>query len=275
MKGDENVFHCFHCHRAGIKSDKDMWSRRTREMLDAKHPASVNVHKLRCLECTAQDHSQDTHAMQRLCPGPKPYDKCSLCDVVLVHTKGPDCNVSKAQWTSKRHGDRLCFDCVANKRARCCPSKAEADAGGKGQEAVVGAVKVAGGVVAGGMLVQATQSTGACTWSPQTGMSTTGKRRAVESKFEDLPNCTWEEYCSRHGIQSALKAKTLLLKLAGKLRKSGVEEVPPIFDATGRQNGKEPLICWLWALEADFFLKMMNICSVLCMSVVGIHMTKT
>ena len=89
--------------------------------------------------------------MQRLCPGPKPYDKCSLCDVVLVHTKGPDCNVSKAQWTSKRHGDRLCFDCVANKRARCCPSKAEADGGGKGQEAVVGAGKVAGGVVAGGI----------------------------------------------------------------------------------------------------------------------------
>ena len=83
----------------------------------------------------------------------------------------------------------------------------------------------------------------------------TGKTQAVESEFEDLPNCTWEEHCSRHGIQSALKAKTLLLKLAGKLRKSGVEEVPPIFDATGRQNGKEPLICWLWALEADFFLE--------------------
>ena len=94
-------------------------------MLDAKDPASVNVHKLRCLECTAQDHSQDTHAMQRLCPGPKPYDKCSLCDVVLVHTKGPGCNMSKAQWTSKRHGDRLCLDCAANKRARCCRSKAD------------------------------------------------------------------------------------------------------------------------------------------------------
>ena len=102
------------------------------------------------------------------------------------------------------------------------------------------------------MLVQATQSTGACTWSPQTGMSTTGKRRAVESEFGDLPNCTWEEYCSRHGIQCALKAKTLLLKLAGKLRTSGVEEVPPMYDAMGRQNGKEPLICWLWGLEADF-----------------------
>ena len=103
-----------------------------------------------------------------------------------------------------------------------------------------------------GMLVQATQSTGACTWSPQTGMSTTGKRRAVESEFGDLPNCTWEDYCSRHGIQCALKAKTLLLKLAGKLRTSGVEEVPPMYDAMGRQNGKEPLICWLWGLEADF-----------------------
>ena len=103
-----------------------------------------------------------------------------------------------------------------------------------------------------GTLVQANQSTGACTWSPQTGMSTTGKRRAVESEFEDLPNCTWEEYCSRHGIQCALKAKTLLLKLAGKLRASGVEEVPPMYDALGRQNGKEPLICWLWGLEADF-----------------------
>ena len=105
-----------------------------------------------------------------------------------------------------------------------------------------------------GMLVQATQSTGACTWSPQTGMSTTGKRRAVESEFGDLPNCTWEEYCSRHGIQCALKAKTLLLKLAGKLRTSGVEEVPPMYDALGRQNGKEPLICWLWGLEADFIV---------------------
>ena len=103
-----------------------------------------------------------------------------------------------------------------------------------------------------GMLVQATQSTGACTWSPQTGMSTTGKRRAVESEFEDLPNCTWEEYCSRHGIQCALKAKTLLLKLAGRLRKSSVEEVPPMYNAMGRQSGKEPLICWLWGLEADF-----------------------
>ena len=103
-----------------------------------------------------------------------------------------------------------------------------------------------------GMLVQATQSTGACTWSPQTGMSTTGKRRAVESEFGDVPNCTWEEYCSRHGIQCALKAKTLLLKLAGKLRTSGVEEVPPMYDAMGRQSGKEPLICWLWGLEADF-----------------------
>ena len=86
-------------------------------MLDAKHPASVNVRKLRCLECTAQDHSQDTHAMQRLCPGTKEYGKCSLCDVVLSHTKGTGCNVSKAQWTSKRHGDRLCLDCAANKRA--------------------------------------------------------------------------------------------------------------------------------------------------------------
>ena len=104
-----------------------------------------------------------------------------------------------------------------------------------------------------GTLVQATQSTGACTWSPQTGMSTTGKRRAIESEFGDLPNCTWEEYCSRHGIQCALKAKTLLLKLAGKLRTSGVEEVPPMYDAMGRQNGKEPLICWLRGLEADLF----------------------
>ena len=103
-----------------------------------------------------------------------------------------------------------------------------------------------------GTLVQANQSTGACTWSPQTGMSTTGKRRAVEAEFEDLPNCTWEEYCSRHGIQCALKAKTLLLKLAGRLRKSSVEEVPPMYNAMGRQSGKEPLICWLWGLEADF-----------------------
>ena len=104
-----------------------------------------------------------------------------------------------------------------------------------------------------GMLVQATQSAGASTWSPQTGMSTTGKRRAVESEFGDLPNCTWEEYCSHHGIQSASKAKTLLLKLAGKLRTSGVEEVPPMYDAMGRKNGKEPLICWLWGLEGDFY----------------------
>ena len=120
---EENVFHCSRCHRAGIKSDKKMWSRRTRDMLDAKHPASVNVHKLRCLECTAQDHSQDTHAMQCLCPGPKPYDTCSECDVVLVHTKGPGCNVSKAQWTSKRHGDRLCLACTPKKRARGCRSQ--------------------------------------------------------------------------------------------------------------------------------------------------------
>ena len=80
----------------------------------------------------------------------------------------------------------------------------------------------------------------------------TGKRRAVESEFGDLPNCTWEEYCSRHGIQCALKAKTLLLKLAGRLRTSSVEEVPPMYNAMGRQSGKEPLICWLWGLEADF-----------------------
>ena len=80
----------------------------------------------------------------------------------------------------------------------------------------------------------------------------TGKTQAVESEFEDLPNCTWEEHCSRHGIQSALKAKTLLLKLAGRLRKSSVEEVPPMYNAMGRQSGKEPLICWLWGLEADF-----------------------
>ena len=103
-----------------------------------------------------------------------------------------------------------------------------------------------------GTLVQANQSTGACTWSPQTGMSTTGKRQAVESEFEDLPNCTWEEYCSRHGIQCALKAKTLLLKLAGRLRKSSVEEVPPMYNAMGRQSGKDPLICWLWWLEEGF-----------------------
>ena len=25
-----------------------------------------------------------------------------------------------------------------------------------------------------------------------------------------------------------------------------------MYDAMGRQNGKEPLICWLWGLEADF-----------------------
>ena len=31
-----------------------------------------------------------------------------------------------------------------------------------------------------------------------------------------------------------------------------MEEVPPMYDAMGRQNGKEPLICWLWGLEADF-----------------------
>ena len=103
----------------------------------------------------------------------------------------------------------------------------------------------------------------------------TGKTQAVESEFEDLPNCTWEEYCSRHGIQCALKAKTLLLKLAGRLRKSGVEEVPPMYDAMGRQNGKEPLICWLWGLEADFLITMMNICSVSCVSSVEIQMTKT
>ena len=119
------IFHCSRCYRGGSKSNKQMWSRRTRDMLDAKHPASVNVHKLRCLECTAHDHNQDTHAMQCLRPGPKQYDKCSLCDVVLSHTKGTGCNVSKAQWTSKRHGDRLCLDCAANKRARCCRSKAD------------------------------------------------------------------------------------------------------------------------------------------------------
>ena len=166
-------------------------------MLHAKHPTSVNEHKLRCKECTAQDHSQDTLAMKRLCPGPKPYDICSECEVVLVHPKEePGCNVSKAQWNGKRHGDCLCLGCASKKRARCClrpgprpydtrrgyaspwstmgvhpcqasayhpefnpwgttvflecathcASKAEADAGGKGQEAVVGAGKVAGGV---------------------------------------------------------------------------------------------------------------------------------
>ena len=31
-----------------------------------------------------------------------------------------------------------------------------------------------------------------------------------------------------------------------------MEEVPPIYEALGRQDGKEPLICWLWGLEADF-----------------------
>ena len=25
-----------------------------------------------------------------------------------------------------------------------------------------------------------------------------------------------------------------------------------MYDAMGRQSGKEPLICWLWGLEADF-----------------------
>ena len=25
-----------------------------------------------------------------------------------------------------------------------------------------------------------------------------------------------------------------------------------MYDAMGRQNGKEPLICWLWGLEGDF-----------------------
>ena len=25
-----------------------------------------------------------------------------------------------------------------------------------------------------------------------------------------------------------------------------------MYDAMGRKNGKEPLICWLWGLEADF-----------------------
>ena len=80
------------------------------------------------------------------------------------------------------------------------------------------------------ILVQATQSTKVCTWSSQAGMATAGGRRAVESELEDLPNCTWEEYCSRHEIQSPLKAKTLLLKLAGKLNKSCVEEVPWMCD---------------------------------------------
>ena len=116
MSEEENVFHCSQCHRAGIKSDKEMWSRRTRDMLHAKHSTSVNRHKLRCLECTAQDHSQDTRAMQRLCPGPKEYDTCNGCPKVLVHTEGPGCNVSKAQW-KKRYGDRLCLACAPKKRA--------------------------------------------------------------------------------------------------------------------------------------------------------------
>ena len=117
MNEDENVFHCSRCYKAGSKSNKEMWSRRTREMLHAKHPASVNEHKLRCLECTAQDHSQDTRAMQRLCPGPKEYDTCNGCPKVLVHTEGPGCNVSKAQW-KKRYGDRFCLACAPKKRAR-------------------------------------------------------------------------------------------------------------------------------------------------------------
>ena len=117
MNEDENVFHCSRCYKAGSKSNKEMWSRRTREMLHAKHPKSVNEHKLRCKECTAQDHIQDTRAMQRLCPGPKEYDICSLREVVVLsHTKGTGCNVSKAQW-KKRHGDRLCLECAAKKRA--------------------------------------------------------------------------------------------------------------------------------------------------------------
>ena len=144
MKGDGNVFHCSHCHTAGSKNDKDLWSRRTRDMLNAKHPEEVNVYKLRCLGCTAQDHSQDTCAMQCLRPGPKPYDTCNGCSKVLVHTEGPGCNVSKAQW-KKRHGDRFCLVCAPKKRARCYRSKAEADAGGKGQEAVVGAGKADAG----------------------------------------------------------------------------------------------------------------------------------
>ena len=118
MNEDENVFHCSRCYKAGSKSNKEMWSRRTREMLHAKHPKSVNEHKLRCKECTAQDHTQDTRAMQRLCPGPKESDTCNGCRKVLVHTEGPDCNVSKAQGR-KRHGDRLCLECAAKKSARC------------------------------------------------------------------------------------------------------------------------------------------------------------
>ena len=62
-------------------------------------------------------------------------------------------------------------------------------------------------------LIQATQSTNLCTWSSQTGMAMARGRRVIESELEDLPNCTWEEYCSRHEIQSPLKAKTLLLTL--------------------------------------------------------------
>ena len=79
-------------------------------------------------------------------------------------------------------------------------------------------------------LIQATQSTNLCTWSSQTGMAMARGRRVIESELEDLPNCTWEEYCSRHEIQSPLKAKTLLLKLVGKLNKSCVEEVPWMCD---------------------------------------------
>ena len=36
-----------------------------------------------------------------------------------------------------------------------------------------------------------------------------------------------------------------------------MEEVPPMYDALGRQNGKEPLICWLWGLKQILF-KMMK-----------------
>ena len=116
MNEDENVFHCSRCYKAGSKSNKEMWSRRTREMLHAKHPESVNKHKLRCLECTAQDHRQDTRAMQLLCPDPKDYDTCNGCPNKVLVPKGPGCNVSKAQ-RKKRHGDRLCLECAAKKKA--------------------------------------------------------------------------------------------------------------------------------------------------------------
>ena len=69
---------------------------------------------------------------------------------------------------------------------------------------------------------------------------------------EDLPGCSWEEFCEVVGIERPDWAQELLRRIAGRYRNSGTEALPAAIVEQAARISKDPYVLWMRATHIDF-----------------------